>query len=47
MDYPICVDACPTGALQWVETDNELEEVLVKKRSRNSNNYREREVYSH
>jgi len=47
MDYPICVDACPTGALQWIETDNKLEEVLIKKRNRDVKNYIEREVYSH
>lgn len=47
MEYPVCVDSCPTGSLQWVETEDKSEEVMIKKRNRNINNYIEREAGSH
>lgn len=39
MDYPVCVDSCPTGALQYVESDDDAREIKVKRSQNNIVNY--------
>ena len=42
MDYPVCVDACPTGALKLVETDEKMSEIIIKRKKEGIFEYIER-----
>jgi len=39
MDFPVCVDSCPTGALKYVESNDDLREIKVKRTSNNLKKY--------
>ena len=39
MDYPVCVDACPTSALKLVETDEKMSEILIQRKRENISEY--------
>jgi len=39
MDYPVCVDACPTGALKFIETDEKMSEIIVKRKKEGISEY--------
>lgn len=39
MNYPVCVDACPTGALKPIETDEKMSEIIVKRKQKSVSEY--------
>ena len=39
MDYPVCVDSCPTGALKYVESEDESREIKVNRSNNNFDDY--------